>query len=85
MKYLANRKSSRLFNLLALLVYGYLVFSVTRLAAEEKSNLNLGATYGGTLVVGITGDVDSFNPLFGETSISQEITHLLLLGLADLN
>ncbi|MFQ5602959.1 MAG: peptide-binding protein [bacterium] len=43
------------------------------------------AVYGGTLIIGITSDVDSFNPLFGETAFSQEITHLLLLGLADLN
>lgn len=41
--------------------------------------------YGGTLVVGITGDIDSLNPLFTESASGQEITHLLLLGLADLN
>lgn len=40
---------------------------------------------GGTIVIGITGDVDSFNPLFGESVSAQEITHMLLLGLADLN
>ena len=41
--------------------------------------------YGGTLVIGVSNDVDSFNPLFNETASAQEITHLLLLGLADLN
>ena len=40
---------------------------------------------GGTIVIGITGDVDSFNPLFGEAVSAQEITHLMLLGLADLD
>jgi len=39
----------------------------------------------GTLVVGISGDVDSFNPLFGESSMAKEISHLMILGLADLN
>ncbi len=43
------------------------------------------AKYGGTLVVGLSDDVDSFNPLFNETASAQEITHLLLIGLADLN
>ncbi len=37
------------------------------------------------LIVGIAGDVDSFNPLFGESSIGKDITHLMMLGLADLN
>jgi peptide/nickel transport system substrate-binding protein len=42
-------------------------------------------SYGGTLVVGVSGGVDSFNPLFGESALSQQITHLMLLGLADLD
>jgi peptide/nickel transport system substrate-binding protein len=45
--------------------------------SDEKS--------GGTLVVGISGDIDSFNPLFNESAMAREITHLALLGLADLN
>lgn len=40
---------------------------------------------GGTIVIGINNDVDSFNPLFGETVSAQEITHLMLLGLTDLD
>ena len=43
------------------------------------------ATNDGTIIIGITGDVDSFNPLFGESVSAQEITHMMLLGLADLN
>jgi peptide/nickel transport system substrate-binding protein len=42
-------------------------------------------TYGGTLIIGVNGDLDTFNPLFSESSLSQEINHLVLLGLADLD
>ncbi len=59
------------------------VFSGELSAAGSTTSSS--ATYGGTLIVGITSDVDSFNPLFGETSSAQEITHMFLLGLADLN
>ncbi len=41
--------------------------------------------FGGTLVIGIPRDVDTFNPLFNESVFAKEITHLVLLGLADLN
>ncbi len=41
--------------------------------------------YGGKIVIGVTGAGEAFNPLFNESAISQEITHLMLLGLADLN
>jgi len=41
--------------------------------------------YGGTLVVGMTGDVDSFNPLLAETDAAGEIGDLILLNLADMN
>lgn len=41
--------------------------------------------YGGQLVIGIPRDVDTFNPLFSESIFAQEITHLMQLGLADLN
>lgn len=41
--------------------------------------------YGGKLVVGIPRDIDTFNPLFSESVFAQEINHLMLLGLADLN
>jgi len=40
---------------------------------------------GGQVVIGVSSDADSFNPLFNETASAQEITHLLLLGLVDLN
>ena len=41
--------------------------------------------YGGTLVVGVSDDVDSFNPLFSESSTGKDLIHMLMLGLADLN
>ena len=37
------------------------------------------------IIIGISGDVDTFNPLFAESSTSLEIGHLVNLGLADLN
>lgn len=40
---------------------------------------------GGTLVVGISGDADSFHPLVSEELTSEEIRDLILLGLADIN
>ncbi len=40
---------------------------------------------GGKIVIGISNDADSFNPLFNETASAQEITHLLLLGLVGLD
>ncbi|MGH1362094.1 MAG: ABC transporter substrate-binding protein [Calditrichia bacterium] len=42
-------------------------------------------TPGGTLIVGIPQDIDTFNPLFSESMVASEITHLLLPGLADLD
>ena len=52
------------------------------LAGEHSRDTH--ANYGGTLIIGIPG-VDTFNPLFSESAFSQEIAHLMLLGLADLN
>lgn len=78
--------TNRLFRLLIFgvtLAAGIYLFS-DQLSASG-STTSPSATYGGTLIVGITSDVDSFNPLFGETSSAQEITHMFLLGLADLN
>ena len=40
---------------------------------------------GGTIVIGISNDVESLNPLYGESATARDITHLLLLGLADLD
>jgi len=41
--------------------------------------------HGGTIVIGISNDVESLNPLYGESATARDITHLLLLGLADLD
>ncbi len=60
------------------------VFAVV-IMKNEPGDEAVASSGGGTLIVGITNDVDSFNPLFGESSMAKEITHLLLLGLADLN
>jgi peptide/nickel transport system substrate-binding protein len=66
-------------------ISGYLVFSANKEPTTESPPKDPSSRYGGTLVVGLTGDVDSFNPLFGESVTAQEVTHLVLLGLADLN
>lgn len=47
--------------------------------------LAVAPSYGGTLVIGIPRDVDTFNPLFNASVFAKEITHLVLLGLADLD
>lgn len=41
--------------------------------------------YGGTMIVGVTNDADTFNPLYCESKLGQEIGHLVLIGLAELN
>ena len=71
--------------IVSVIVGGYVVFSTDKVLSTEAYSKISAPSYGGTLIIGITADVDTFNPLFSETSISQEITHLLLLGLADLN
>ncbi len=57
------------------------------LAAEggTPSEKDAAPRYGGTLVIGVTHDVDTFNPLFSENVLSQEVIHLVLRGLADLD
>lgn len=52
--------------------------------AKENAD-NAAPPYGGRIIIGVDGDVDTFNPLFNESSLSQQMTHLLLLGLADLD
>ncbi len=63
--------------------------SLFGIANEDLSFANIpddsSSKDGGTLIVGVSIDVDTFNPLFSESLISQEINHLLFVGLADLN
>ncbi len=71
--------------LTVLAVFCQLALSTTAGSASKPSEKGARPTYGGTLIIGIASDIDSFNPLFNESALAQEITHLLLLGLADLN
>lgn len=64
---------------------GYIFYSSGSKGSPRIEEEMLQPQYGGTLVVGIPRDVDTFNPLFSESLFSQEITHLMLLGLADLD
>lgn len=41
--------------------------------------------YGGSITIGVSNDVETLNPIFSESALSQEIAHLMLLGLADLD
>jgi len=63
--------------------------SLFGIANEDLSFANIpddsSSRNSGTLIVGVSIDVDTFNPLFSESVISQEINHLLFVGLADLN
>ncbi|MBN2009104.1 peptide-binding protein [candidate division KSB1 bacterium] len=52
---------------------------------HKKYNTEAPPSCGGALVVGVTEDVDSFNPLFSESSSGKDIIHMIMLGLADLN
>lgn len=65
---------------LALLLVLFLIFAIH----SCKKNDDAGQSKA-TIVIGIPGDLETFNPLFGEASLSREIIHLTLLGLADLD
>ena len=73
------------FSALVLIVVLFFSCSDNSQKSDSKNTAKLTPQHGGTMIIGITGDVDSFNPLFGESVTAQEISHLLLLGLADLN
>ncbi|MBD3226312.1 MAG: hypothetical protein GF313_16405 [Caldithrix sp.] len=73
-------------------LYGVITLSILLLLncsnngePKSKKDLSNNPVAGGTLIIGISGDVDSFNPFYGESVSAQEITHLMLLGLADLD
>ncbi len=67
------------------LLVGYLILLGNRPAPANSDTAHSHPRQGGTLIIGIPRDVDTFNPLFSETVYAQEIGHLMLLGLADLN
>jgi len=70
---------------LSTLLWGSVLFFTNQNLTAKNAPISAKPGYGGAIVIGITGTVDSFNPLFNESSAAQEITHLMLLGLADLN
>ncbi len=71
--------------LVILVASAYFLVSEPEAVSQNTPSSNHQPEYGGTLVVGIPRDVDTFNPLFTETLFGWEIVHLMLLGLADLN
>lgn len=64
------------FILLAIVLLYFFIKSPFQSGVSEK---------GGTIVIGLSSDVDTFNPIFAESESAHEINHLMLLGLADLN
>jgi len=68
-----------------LLLALYFILSSDYIDVGQAPSAGSAPAKGGTIIIGVSNDVDSFNPLFGESVLAQEITHLMLLGLADLN
>ena len=69
--------------ILLLVIIFLIIFN--QIPDNNNSAKNENPQYGGTFVIGISGDVESLNPLFAESAKAQEINHLILLGLADLD
>ena len=66
-----------------------ILLSVTLFSCKQNDNNSQGKTgddrFGGRIIIGVSNDVETLNPIFSESALSQEIAHLLLLGLADLD
>jgi ABC-type transport system substrate-binding protein len=52
---------------------------------QKTSEESAGDRYGGTLVVGIIGDVDALNPLVSSTRGASDIEGMIFLTLTDIN
>ncbi len=72
-------------NTLALVITLFLFCGTNENSSDQFSADVSNPRYGGQLVIGISSDIDTFNPLFSTSALGGEITHLMLLGLADLN
>jgi peptide/nickel transport system substrate-binding protein len=71
-----------------LLIFTALVlvwFCCTDQNSTARKNYPEKPSYGGELIIGVSGDIDTFNPLYVRSALGQDIIHLLLLGLADLD
>ena len=53
--------------------------------SSKSSQNKSGNRFGGQIIIGVSNDVETLNPIFCESNLSQEIAHLMLLGLADLD
>ena len=52
---------------------------------DNSKNKTADDRFGGRIIIGVNNDVETLNPIFTESALSQEIVHLMLLGLADLD
>jgi peptide/nickel transport system substrate-binding protein len=59
--------------------------SESQLPQEDLSRVSFTPQRGGKIVIGISRDVDTFNPLYSLSVFAEEIGHLMLPGLADLD
>ena len=69
--------------LIALLLVVGVIFLV--IPAPPDAVNKVSPVKGGSLIIGVTNDIDTFNPLYAETALAYELTHLMLFGLADLD
>lgn len=71
----------RVYGLFLFLLCTVSLLSVGNTCAAEPEQKSAGAF----IRIGVSGDVDTFNPLFIESKLGLEIADLLFVGLADLN
>jgi peptide/nickel transport system substrate-binding protein len=70
---------------LFLIIFCLLYLSCSERNGDTTDNYTERPVYGGQLMIGVSGDIDTFNPLYVRSALGQDVIHLLLLGLADLD
>lgn len=71
------------FLIVSILLFSTLFFCKQTDSKSKDKNGN--DRFGGRIIIGVNNDVETLNPIFTESALSQEIVHLMLLGLADLD
>jgi peptide/nickel transport system substrate-binding protein len=70
--------------LIIIISNGFLV-SCSQEKNESSGKISGENRYGGQIVIGVNNDAETLNPIFCESALSQEVVHLMMLGLADLD
>ncbi|HEM49460.1 MAG TPA: hypothetical protein ENO27_04530, partial [Caldithrix sp.] len=68
--------------ILAILIHIVLISCQSNDNSQTKTGDN---RLGGRIIIGVNNDIETLNPIFTESALAQEIVHLMLLGLADLD